>query len=304
MENRTGIYGRLSLFAAALIWGASFIMMKSTLEDISPFYLLAVRFGAAAVILAVVFFKRLIKLDRRGVVMGVVMGTLLYAAYLIQTFGLSFTTPGKNAFLTSVYCIIVPFLYWLIARKRPDIYHVAASVICLAGIGLVSLDGNLRMGLGDLLTLVSGIFFALHIISVAKYSQMRDIFALTIIQFAAAAVLGLLTGLAFSEPVGIISSDSIISLIYLSVMATAVALLLQNVGQKYTHPSTAAIILSLEAVFGVLFSVVIYGERISLRVGCGFVFIFAAVVISETKLAFLKGKKRPDPDVNRGGDRL
>lgn len=286
-----GLLAKAALFCATLIWGSSFFVMKNTVNDIPVYYLLAIRFSAAALILPLVFIKRLRFMSLNCLIKGFFLGGLLFCAYAFQTFGLIGTTPGKNAFLTAVYCIIVPFLYWFISRVRPDMYNISASLVCLAGIGLVSLNGGMSMSGGDALTLVCGLFYALHIVAVARYSQGCDIILLTIMQFAGAALCGWVLGLLFNTfPAGI-SSSSVVSLVYLCLFATTLALLLQNVGQKYTHPSTAAIILSLESVFGVLFSIVFYGETLTLRIATGFALIFTAVIISITKLDFLKPKR-------------
>jgi drug/metabolite transporter (DMT)-like permease len=189
----------------------------------------------------------------------------------------------------------VPFLYWIVARVRPDRYNILASAVCVAGIGLVSLGGDFTMRMGDALTLLCGVFYAMHIVAVACFSREHDIFLLTLIQFATAALLGLICGAIFEPFPKEVGTGSIWSLVYLCFFATAAALLMQNVGQKYTPPSAAALILSLESVFGALFSVLFYGERLTLKTSSGFVLIFLAVIISESKLTFLKRKTGPGP---------
>lgn len=285
-----GLLAKGLILLAALIWGSSFFVMKNTVDSIPVYYLLAIRFSVAAMILPLVFMKRLRLMNIDYLLKGTYMGVLLFCAYVFQTIGLIGTTPGKNAFLTTVYCIIVPFLYWYSSGIRPDIFNISASFVCVTGIGLVSLNEGFSIGTGDALTLVCGLFFALHIVAVARFSPGRDIFLLTVIQFASAAVLGWIFGYLFNTFPASISSASAYSLVYLCFFATTVALLLQNVGQKYTNASTAAIILSLESVFGVLFSIIFYQETLTLRIALGFALIFAAVIISETKLQFLKRK--------------
>ena len=290
----TSLLAKTALFGATLIWGSSFFIMKNTLDTIPVYYLLAIRFSTAALILPLVFFNSLRLINPGYILKGAVMGGLLFCAYAFQTIGLSGTTPGKNAFLTAVYCIIVPFLYWLSSGKRPHFHHISASFLCLIGVGLVSLNESLAIGKGDALTLVCGLFYAMHIVAVARFSPGRDIILLTIIQFAGAALLGWIFGLAFEIFPDRITSSSALSLFYLCFFATTLALLLQNVGQKYTHPSTAAIILSLESVFGCLFSLVFYHEQITLIIALGFAMIFGAVIISVTKLEFLKPNHSKD----------
>lgn len=285
------LLAKMALFGTTLIWGSSFFVMKNTLDSIPVYYLLAIRFSTAAIILPLVFIKHLRHINAEYLIKGLMLGGLLFLAYAFQTVGLSGTTPGKNAFLTVVYCIIVPFLYWISSGKRPDFRHISASFICLIGVGLVSLNGSLAIGRGDALTLVCGLFYALHIVAVARFSPGRDIFLLTIIQFVGAAILSWIGGLLFEQFPDSIAPSSAIALFYLCFFATTIALLLQNIGQKYTHPSVAAIILSLESVFGVLFSIIFYHEQLTLKIALGFALIFSAVIISVTKLEFLKLKQ-------------
>ncbi len=288
------VLGRLSLLGATLIWGASFAVMEDTLNSIPMFFLLAIRFTAGAFILAAVSIKKIKKIDRQYLLYGSLMGVLLFLAYVFQTIGLKDpgTTPGKNAFLTAVYCILVPFMYWLFMKKRPDKFNISAALVCITGLGFVTLDGGLTMCTGDLLTIICGFFFALHIIVICKASDGRSAILLTMIQFAVAAVLSWIFGLALEKFPSSIPANSMVSLAYLAILATTVSLLFQTFGQKYTPPSTAAVIMSLEAVFGVAFSVIAYGEKLTLRLAIGFVLIFAAIIISETKLSFLKKKEK------------
>lgn len=281
---------KLALLFATIIWGSSFIVMKDTLDSMGTFYLLAVRFTGACLLLAAIFWYKLKKFNFYYIKAGFIMGTALITAYAVQTFGLAETTPGKNAFLTAGYCVMVPFLYWLIAGKRPNRYNISAALLCVVGIGFVSLDGNLTMGRGDMLTIACGLFYALHIIVSAKYTQGSDVMLLTISQFFFAAMWSWIMSLAFeSMPViSEISTYTWLSLAYLCVFATAGALGLQTYGLKYTAPSAGALILSLEAVFGVFFSVLLGAESVTLRLLLGFIIIFLGVVISETKLEFLQ----------------
>ena len=279
---------------ATIIWGSSFVVMKSSVNVLPTFWLLAIRFSFAAIVLAVVFWKQWRLLDRQYLVGGTVMGFCLFVAYAFQTFGLEQTTSGKNAFFTAVYCVIVPFLYWAIARRRPDRYNVLAAFLCIAGIALVSVTGEnaTAFNMGDILTLIGGFFFACHIVAVSKYSEGLDIFLLTTLQFASFAIFSWI-GALFASPApdpAVFDSSLIFGLAYLVIFASCGALLFQNIGQKYTAPSTAAVLLSLEAPFGVFFSILFADERPTPLMFVGFALIFVAVVCSETKFSFLRKK--------------
>lgn len=280
------------LFAAAFIWGSSFFIMKNALDAIPVQYLLAIRFSMGALLLALVCWKRWKNVTKDYLWRGAIIGGCLYLAYSIQTYGLALTTPSKNAFLTAVYCVIVPFLYWLFVGVKPDRYNILAATLCVGGVGLVSLSGDLSVNLGDALTLLCAIFYAAHIVAVAKVSPQKDIYLLTVFQFAFAALYAWIGGaLTESFPTQALAEPQVIlPLCYLGVMATTVALLFQNVGQVNSDPASAAVILSLESVFGVLCSVVFADDTVSVRMAVGFVMIFVAVVCSETKFSFLRGK--------------
>lgn len=282
---------QLALFTAALIWGSSFFIVKNTVDVFPTNYLLAIRFTAGSLLLALLFPKKLRQLDRTCLLQGTVLGVLIFAAYCIQTIGLMETTPGKNAFLTTAYCILVPFLYWITDKRRPDLYNFSAAFLCLAGIGLVSMDGGFSIGFGDAVTLISAFFFAAHILAGARFGGKKDPILLTIIQFAAAAVCAWVLALTTETFPQEIPLNAALSLLYLAVFPTTVALLLQNIGLKYADPTSGAILLSLESVFGVLFSIVFYHEHLTLRLAAGFLLIFLAVILSETKLSFLRKKK-------------
>ncbi|MBQ9097254.1 MAG: DMT family transporter [Clostridia bacterium] len=290
MQINKGLLAKLALLLATLIWGTSFVVVKDAVDIIPTAYLLAVRFSVACVVLALIFFKKLKKITKEYLWYGLIIGTCLFLAYYIQTLGIEDTTPGKNAFITAAYCVMVPFMFWFISKKKPDKYNITAAVICLAGIGLVSLTSDLTVGKGDALTLLAAVFYALHMVFIAMFSKDKDPTVLTILQFAVTAIFSWIASFIITPVAFEITVSLTTSVLYLALFATAACLLLQNVGQKYTNPSEAAIILSLESVFGVLFSILFYGEKITPQIGIGFVLIFVAIIISETKLSFIKKK--------------
>lgn len=292
--NRRSLLGSLILLATAIIWGSSFFVVKNTVDDFAPNWLIAIRFSGAAAVLALIFQRQLRATPGRFWWGGVLIGLVLYAAYAAQTYGITDTTPGKNAFLTAVYCVLVPFVWWILTRKRPDGFSLAAAFICLTGIAFISLDSTLTVSLGDGLSLLSGVFFAWQIALISLYTRKgADPLALTVIQFAVAAACAWPAAL-MTEPAPqmVWTWESASSLLYLTLVVSALGMLMQNVGQSMTPSGTAAILMSLESVFGVLFSVLFWGERVTWRLALGFCLVFFAVLLSETKLSFLR-RKRP-----------
>ncbi|MCH5287910.1 MAG: DMT family transporter [Christensenellaceae bacterium] len=285
--SKNTLWGRLALLAAAMIWGSSFFILKDALGDMPVFLILAVRFSVGFALLAALFRRRLLRMKKEAVLHGVVCGVLLFTAYAFQTFGLRETTPGKNAFLTTVYCVLVPFIGWMLFRTKPSRWNWLSALVCVIGIGLVSLNESLTMNRGDALTLICGVFYALHVLAVGRYTRTEDAIALTIVQFGASAVCNWTLSLLTETMPSSVPSGALLDLCYLAVFPTSIAMLLQSVGQSVTPAAPAAILLSLESVFGVLFSVLFAGELVTPRLLCGFALIFLAVIASETHFSFL-----------------
>ena len=287
MEKKKSIAGLSSagLLLTALIWGFAFVVVKNSLDLVDPIYMLAFRFSIAAVGLSVIFVKRLKRIDLAILKSGFILGALLFAGYAFQTIGCKYTTAGKNAFLTAVYVVIVPFLHWLINRQKTGRLHIIAAIIAVAGIGLISFQGDWSVNIGDLLTLICGLAYATHIVFIEKYTARQDPVLLTILQLGFAAAMSWLLASVMEGgfPQGALRPDIIASMLYLGLLSTMLAFFLQNVCQKYTSPSTAAILLSTESVFGVVFSVIFLSEQITVRMAAGCTLIFAAIIMAESR---------------------
>lgn len=293
LKRRPATLGKLLILLATIIWGSSFVVLKNTLDTIPTEFLLGFRFFLAAVLLSAVFYQMWREFNLSYLRRGLLLGLLLFGAYYSQTLGLTDTTPGKNAFLTATYCAIVPFLYWAVDKLRPDRYNISAALLCLLGIGMVAITSAFSMRLGDSLTLVGAMFYAAHIVALAKFTRGHNPLLLTTVQFFTCGIINWILQLFLvKQPVPELTAANISALLYLTILCSAVALTFQSYGQKYTEPATAAILLSLESVFGVIFSIIFYHEAITLRMYCGFGLIFLAVIISETKLSFLKPRQQ------------
>lgn len=280
MKDRKNFLGHLALWGTAFIWGTSFVILKEALDSIGTMWVLALRFIIAAALLLAAG-KRLKTLGRDGLRGGVLLGVCLAAAYIFQTYGLKYTTPGKNAFLTATYCVLVPFMVWAFFKRRPNAANIIAAFMCVFGIGLVSLSGTSPFNLGDALTLVCGIFYALQIILTERFIGDCDALSLTGVEFGTAAVICLAGALIFeSAPVGL-SLELWGSIAYMGVMCTALCFFLQTWGMRYTPSSTAAVIMTFESVFAIIISVIFYDEPVTVRLICGFTLIIASVIISE-----------------------
>jgi len=274
--------GRLALFSAALIWGTSFVILKAALGNVGTMWTLSIRFTLSSLIMLAFGWKKLKSMDRRSLKGSIMMGACLAAAYVFQTYGLVYTSPGKNAFLTSTYCVQVPFLAWLIYKRKPSAFNIGAAVLCVTGIGFVALNSGFEnINGGDMLTLVSGLFYALQIIMMEQYIGDADSVCVTIVEFGTAAMICWAGALLFESVPQNVPLAAWANILYLSVMCTTVCFFLQAWGMRYTTSSTAAMLLTLEAVFGALISVVFFGEMLTTKLFIGFSLIFVAVLISE-----------------------
>lgn len=271
------------LLLTALIWGSAFSVVKNTLDSFPPAAIIAMRYAVATVLTGIAFRRHLTGITRMDVLRGALVGLLLSTAYIVQTVGLQYTTAGKNAFLTTVYVLLVPFGGFVLFRQRLRAPTLIAAGLMLVGIGLLSLDGQSGgLNLGDVLTLVCGAFFAGHIIAVERCQRSTNAYALIVLQFAFSAVFAFLYHLLFEDTASLsFNAGSVGGLLYLAVFSTTIAMSLQNIGQSMAPASHAAILLSLESVFGVAFSCLLLGETLTVRMVMGFAVIFVALIVSE-----------------------
>ena len=228
----------LGLIITTIIWGSGFVVMKNSVEVITPAYLLALRFTIASVALVAVFWKRVKKVSKPDLMCGGLLGVFLFVSYFFQTYGLKYTTASKNAFITTLYVILVPFLHWFYNRKKPSRNNVAAAGIAVLGLALLSLEGDLSVNIGDLMTFVCGFFFAFHIVFIDRYTEDHDPIILTVIQMVMAAILSwaIAPVLEGSLDVTVIDTSMVTGLLYLGIFCTMICFLLQNMGPvSYTH---------------------------------------------------------------------
>lgn len=273
----------VGLIITTIIWGSAFVVMKNSVDIISPTYLLALRFTIASIALVAVFFKRLKLVNKTEILCGSLLGVFLFVSYLLQTYGVKYTTASKNAFITTLYVIIVPFLHWFFNKKRPSVNNIGAAVIAVFGLALISLEGDLSINIGDLLTLFCGLFFAFHIVFVDRYTNHHDPVRLTVIQMVVAAILSWVLApiMEGTQDFTVINGSMLIGLLYLGIFSTMICFLLQNVGQKHLSPNTTSIILSFEAVFGLVFSVIFLEEEVTPKLMAGCILLFSSVILSE-----------------------
>ena len=279
---------KLALFLTAVLWGSTFTIGKLAAEVFSPSFIIALRFLVASIALLIAAWPRRGELDREYWTGGFWMGLTLFISYILQVGGLALdTSPGKSAFLCTTYSVMVPYLYWFVTKERPKLRHILCVFLCLGGVGILSLSGGWGMSAGDILTVLSGVPCAFNIVISAMVCRNRNVLLLTTVELWVVTVLAwvfVFFGRDFpaSYPLGALGG-----IVYLGLIATALCLYLQSYGLKYAEPAIAGMLLSLESVFGVVFSVIIYRETVTPRMLVGFGVIFTAILLSQWD-----GKKR------------
>lgn len=286
------VIGRIQLLLSTFIWGTSFIFVKTAQVVVPPFFLMALRLSFAVLLLCAIFFKLLKEIDFGYLWRGAIMGTCLFGGMSLQSIGLNDMSPGTNAFLSASYCVFMPFLFWIFYKKRPDVWRFLGSFLCMAGIGFVSIKDNFEIGDGCAITVLSGLMYAGQMLSASIFIKERSPMLLSILQFFFAALLSWGAGFSFSTFPSEIPMDIMWQVLYLAVFCTAMGYTLQAFGQRVVDPTITGMIVTLEAVFAVIISAIFYNENLTLQVIIGFILIFVAILISETKLKFLKNLRR------------
>lgn len=296
---------------AAILWGFSFVAQKAT-TVVPTFTLLFSRSIVAVFFLvpAVMIFDKLskngrtllsVKERRIGITKtellgGTVCGAFLFIASALQQAGLADTDAGKTSFITALYVVIVPIYALLIGRKPP---MNACIGICIAVVGfyLLCIKDDFTIAPSDLLVFACAFAFALQIMTVDKLLPSCDGVRLSLVQFTAVTVFSLISALIFELPFVFSGILSVLpQILYLGIASSGIAYTLQIVGQKNTDPAVASILLSLESVFGAVFSAMFLHERMSIKEYTGCAVVLIAVMISQVDISAIikKFKKKTE----------
>lgn len=291
MKNKNTT-AQILLLLVAIIWGSGFIAASVALDyHIPPFTMMAIRFSVASIVLLAFFWKRIIQ-NKIIAKYGIIVGVFLFLAFALQTFGLSYTTAAKNAFLTAMNVIFVPILTSLFYKKRPSNQVIFAALMSFIGVGLLTLNSEYSLNIGDLLSLLCGLMFAAHIFSIGHFSKGKtfDVISFVFFQFITAAILSIIMMFAVDDITTLnLEPKGLLAALYLGLFSTLLAFFMQNYSQKYVDASRTSIILANEAVFATLMAFIILKESISLKMAIGSILVFSAIILSDIK--FKKGMK-------------
>jgi drug/metabolite transporter (DMT)-like permease len=274
-----------ALVLNTVVWGATFVLVKAALLDVSPLLFLALRFSlATGALLALFGGSRRVPFTGKEAAAGGLAGVFLFSGYLFQTLGLRLTTAPKSAFITGLTSVMVPLLAALVYRNRPQVSEVAGVLVATAGLGLMTLEhAGGSVGRGELLTLFCAMGFAAHIVTLGHFSENMRFQLLSVAQVGAAAVLAL-SSFWWAETPHVRWRPAVICAILVTgLLATAVAFTIQAWAQQYTTSTRTGLIYMLEPVFAWITSYGIVGEGLSGRAAAGAALILGGVVLVELK---------------------
>lgn len=284
------ILADLSILFSAMLWGGDYIIAKGALEVIPPGYMNAIRFSICALLMLIVLWKRIKKMKRSDLFIGILTGSMMFGGFIGQTTGLKYTTVGNNAFITSAYVIIVPFIAWMLTRVRPRGNSFAAVILTIIGVGFLTLSGGFAISMGDSITLVGALFFGLELALLGVYAKKMDVLILAFLEAAVAGILFWIYTLAFETVPVVWDKSLVLSMAYITFFGSVITHITVTVALKYTTSSRGAVLCATEALFGVFLAAIFLGERLTGKGWIGSAFVLAAVLVAELGESLLKKK--------------
>ena len=273
-----------ALLGVAAAWGLAFVVMKDAIERQSVNNFLFTRFTLAVVVMLLIRPQVIKKFNKDLLLRGSMAGVFLGFGYIFQTLGLERTGAAITGFITGLYVVLTPLLASFVLKERISGFVWLCIFIATIGLALLSVQG-FSVGFGEMLVLMSAIFFAAHIIALSKWSPGRDVYAMTVVQLT---ICALMAGIA-SIPEGYSPPPDTgvwAVVVFTAVFATAVAFIIQTWSQAHISATKVAVILTMEVVFAALFAVIFGGEVLTLQVLLG-----GSLVLSAMYLIVLKEEK-------------
>lgn len=287
-DNNKSIMSIVSLALVALAWGTSYAIIKDTLSHTTPFVLMTIRFGLSTLLLSIIYYRKLIRIKLVDLINGVKIGIFMFGAFITLVTGIKYTTASKQSFIVGSYVLIVPFLTWLINKNKPDKYDVIGAICAVIGLFLLTAGSVSGINIGDIISMGCALSFALHMIMIEKYCHDSDPIILTILQFATTSILFILLVIMFEKPDFSVISTATSEILYLVIVATVIAFVVQNIAQRHISSITTSLILTLESVFGSVFAIFYLDEKVSVNMIIGCAIILIGIVMHETKDRFIK----------------
>lgn len=284
----------LYLLLCTLIWGGTFVVVKQGLDHASPFVFLAVRFGIAIAIFVPLTFSHLKSISKRTMISGGVLGLLLWIGFATQTVGLQYTTASKSGFITGLLVVFTPLFQILIEKRLPKKGNVIGIVLVVIGLFFLTSPEGSEFNIGDGLTLICAAVFGLHIVYLDVFSKRHPFLQLAFLQFVTVLFFSIAAAPIFETPLFIPTTDFLLGLAYLSILATVLTLTLQTKYQKETTPTRAAVIFSLEPVIAATSAYFVLEESIGGIGIFGGGLIVAGLLVSELSDLIFPSQKADD----------
>ena len=281
MRDKQQLWASIALLGVTVAWGATFVVVQYAVTVMPVNDFLFWRFGLAALLLAVVNPRSLLRLDRRDFRRGGLLSVVLAVSYILQTVGLQYTAASVSGFITGMFLVFVPLISALLFRRRVPGSAWAAVGLATVGLALLSLRG-FAIGFGEFLTLLCAVGFALHLVLLGEWSRSRTAYGLTVLQLGGAALLtgaaGLLDGGGLEAPQ---DSSMWLTVLFMAVVATMAAYLIQTWAIPVLGSVRGAVILTGEPVFAGIFGVLLAGDPVTIRTVIGGACILGAMLLVE-----------------------
>lgn len=283
----------IGLLLTAAIWGFAFVAQRVGAQYIGAFTFNGIRFllGAVSLLPILCFFQKKgqIHIDWKELAKGGgIAGIILFTASTLQQIGMGSTTAGKGGFITGLYIVIVP-IFGLFLKQKTSWNTWTGVVFAVTGLYLLSIKEGFYMEHGDLFVLCSSFLWAIHILWIDVAAKKSNPICLSCVQFFICGLLSFGTAMVTEEIRLSNVMDAVVPILYGGLLSVGVAYTLQVISQKHAKPSHAAILLSMESVFGCMGGMILLGERLSSRGMAGCVLIFIGIIISQIKT---KSEKR------------
>jgi drug/metabolite transporter (DMT)-like permease len=281
----------LLLLLVTIFWGAGFPITKFALQTIPPFYHIGLRFLIAAVLLSVIFYRKMSKVNKSILKPAATMAVLLFLTYALQTVGLLYTTASKSAFYSGLAVLFVPTLSFIFYKSKLNVNTLISITLAFIGLFLLSFSGNVfSFNIGDLLTILNSVSYAVLLLLTSDYVKEHDPTQLSIVQMYIVSIFGFIAALIFDTwdtPMSLLSFNS---LMFSAVLCTAFAFWMQASAQKFTSASHIALIFTMEPVFGAFTSWLLLGENLGFKGFVGGGFIICAMLIAEFDFSAQKAR--------------
>ncbi|MES2653925.1 MAG: DMT family transporter [Bacteroidota bacterium] len=280
MEKRN-IYLALLLLGTAF-WGISFPVTKLAIGENQPTLFLFYRFTLATLVLSIVFWKYVKRLDPTSIKTGASLAIPLVAGIYLQTLGITHTSASQCSFVAGITVVIIPVLKLIYYKKTAALKIWIAAFTALIGLFVISINANFSIGIGDLYTIAGAFCFAVYLIQIEKESKARDIIPTIVPMFATCSILVFLLTLSKENTNWIPEQNTFwIGVIFCALFSTAYMYTISNISQKYISAEKVSIIYLFEPIFGAIAAHFILGEGISSRLLIGGGLIFMATLLSE-----------------------